>query len=149
MNNLTVTTAIEHFPEKELACKGTGIILLDARFAVALVSLRNEWNKPLIPNSVCRTPEHNKNEGGHPTSLHLTENPKHPTNGTMAADIRWANWTLARKIEFARFCWKRGWSIGLHNSFIHIDRRIDVGMKQRVFLYGAWNNEFGAKEIME
>jgi len=149
MSNLTVTTAIPFFSEDELRCKGSRIIRMDKRFADALVGLRRAWGKWLIPNSVCRSPEHNKNVGGHPNSLHLTVNNSRPTNGTMAIDIHWSNWSTPRRLEFARFAWQRGWAVGLHEGFIHLDRRRDIGLKQNVFLYGIWQGAFGAKEIME
>jgi len=148
LNLKTITSEIPYFSQRELACKGTGVIRLDARFAKALVALRREWNSPLIPNSVCRTPEHNKNEKGHPTSLHLTENPVRKTNGTMAIDIRWRDWSRQKKIDFCRFARKLGWSVGLHEGFVHLDRRVDVGLPQAIFLYGKWNNEFKTIDIL-
>lgn len=149
MSNI-VTTAIKYFTENELKCKGTGVIKLDKRFADALVKLRESFKEQMIPSSVCRTPAHNKAVGGHPRSLHLTENPVRPTNGTMAADIMWRSWTKAKKIRFCRMAWQLGWAIGLQDGFVHIDRRIDIGLPKIVFLYsGAWTNKFGEKEITE
>jgi hypothetical protein len=146
-----VTTAIEFFGEDELKCKGSGVIKLDPRFAQALPVLRRAWGKPLTANSVCRTPEHNKKVGGNISSLHLTENAKWPSLGTMAIDIGWANWSRADRILFCRMAWNQGWSVGLHNSFIHLDRRADLmvpGLNKAVFLYGTWNNSFGRDEIV-
>lgn len=140
--------ALPYFPEHELACKGTGVIKLDMRFAAALPQLRLAWGHPLVPTSVCRTPEHNQREGGHKNSLHLTENPKHWTHGTMAADLRWYDWDDDARLRFARLAWSLGWSIGLNDVFIHIDRRIDIGLRQRVFNYGSnWAGAFGEDEI--
>jgi hypothetical protein len=143
-----ITTAIEYFSETELACKGTGIIKLDPRFAEALVDLREAWGKPLSPSSVCRTPEHNKNERGNPNSLHLTENPKWKTFGTMAADIKWRSWDTETKLKFAKISYSLGWAVGLHNSFCHIDRRVDAGLPQRVFLYGTWSGVFNKEDVI-
>ena len=142
------TEAIPYFSKSELACKGTGIIKIDVRFAVLLSYLRMIWGEPLTATSVCRTPNHNRAIGGHPTSLHLTENPKHASNGSMAADITWSHWTKEKRIKFARLAYSLGFSVGLHVSFIHIDLRSAIGLKQNVFVYGVWNNEFGAKEIL-
>jgi zinc D-Ala-D-Ala carboxypeptidase len=146
---ITVNTEIPYFARHELMCKGSGMIRLDKRFADALVSLRREWGKPLMLNSVCRSPEHNKKVGGAANSYHLTVHPSRPTNGTMAADVNWANWTKERRIDFARFAWQRGWSVGLHEGFIHIDRRKDIGVQQIVFLYGIWQGAFGEREITQ
>ena len=146
-----ITTAIPYFSESVLQCKGTGVIKLDPRFADALPKLREAWGSPLSPNSVCRTPEHNIREKGHPNSLHLTENPRWPTLGTMAADIRWRGWEPARQLAFARVAWGLGWSVGLHDGFCHVDRRADLNLKllpQSVFLYGTWTGKFGRDDIV-
>jgi hypothetical protein len=139
-----------YFSRYELCCTGTGIIKMDVRFADALMDLREAWGKPLSPSSVCRTPEHNAAIGGHPRSLHLTENPAWPTNGTMAADIRWRTWSADEKKRFAKFCWKLGWAVGLHDGFIHIDRRACLNLQQlpqAVFLYGNWSGAFSPDEV--
>lgn len=144
--------AIPYFTEDELACQGSGIIKLDIRFAARLPALRAAWNAPLIPTSVCRTPAHNKainnGRGGHPRSLHLTENPFHPTNGTMASDFWWEGWDTETKLRFARLAYRMGWSVGLHNTFGHIDRRADIGLRKRVFLYGEWSGAFSVDEVL-
>jgi hypothetical protein len=147
-----VTTAIEFFSEKELACKGTGVIKLDPRFAATLPELRRAWGKSLSPNSICRTPEHNAAVKGNPNSLHMTENAKWPTIGTMAADISWRGWPVEEQLKFARLAWGMGWSVGLHNGFCHVDRRKDLGLAelpQSVFLYGKdWEGKFNRDEIV-
>lgn len=134
-----ITTAIPYFSEAELRCKGTGIIKLDPRFADALPKLREAWGKPLSPNSVCRSPEHNKAVGGHPNSLHLTENPKWPTFGTMACDIRWRDWKLEDQQSFAELALSMGWRVGLHDGFCHLDRLLDIAPgSAKLFLYGTY-----------
>ena len=137
------------FSRDELKCKGSGKVLLDARFAATLPALRVVWGGPLLLTSCCRTPEHNAAVGGHPRSLHLTKNPHHPTKGTLAADLDWRAWPDDRKKEFARLAWSRGWSVGLHSVFIHVDRRTDIGLLQAVFLYGEWSGNFEPHEVIE
>lgn len=144
---MTWTKALPYFSEGELACKGTGIIRLDSRFAAALPALRLAWGKPLIPTSVCRAPEHNTRVGGHPRSLHLTENPTHPTKGCMAADIAWHHWPEQEQLYFARLAYSLGWSVGLHDSFCHVDRRGDIRMSTAVFLYGGNWTGFNREEV--
>lgn len=147
--------AIPFIGKEKLACKGSGVIKLDMRFAVAFPLLWMEWLKldgdqPLDPNSVCRTPAHNAKEGGHIRSLHLTENPTWPTWGSMAIDIPWRIWGVDRKLKFARLAWKMGWSVGLHDGFCHLDRRADMGLPQlpqHVFLYGTWSNHFSPESV--
>ena len=146
------TTAIDYFSAKELACKGTGVIKLDPRFAEALPKFRRAWGKPIVANSVCRTPEHNLKVKGHPSSLHLTENPVWPTLGTMAVDCSWRDWPVAEQLRFARLAWSMGWSVGLHNGFCHLDRRADLKLDrlpQAVFLYGEWNGAFSRSDIIK
>lgn len=142
---------LPYFDEYELACKGTGAIKMDMNFAVHFPLLRHLWGEPFTPNSVCRTPEHNsvinKGRGGHPNSLHLTENPKHPTCGTMAADVPWRGWNKEKKLSFARLAWSLGWAVGLHDGFCHVDRRVDVGLVQKVFLYGHWSGHFDPEDV--
>ena len=140
------TSAIPYFSVAELACKGSGIVQLDMRFAATLPALRAAWGKPLTPTSVCRTPEHNARVQGHPRSLHLTENPTHPTHGCMAADIAWRDWPEEDRIAFARLAYRMGWAVGLHDGFCHIDRRKDIGLEKMAFVYGSWSG-FSREEI--
>jgi len=147
-----ITTAIPYFSQRELSCKGTGVIKLDPRFADTLPKLRESWGEPLIATSVCRTPGHNLKVKGHPSSLHLTHNPKWPTMGTMAVDIAWRDWPTAKQLRFARLAWSKGWSVGLHDGFCHLDRRGDMKLDrlpQGVFLYGQWAGIFGRAEIIK
>lgn len=143
----TWNEAIPFFSKEELACKGTGTVKLNREFAAMLSALRCVWGKPLTPNSVCRTPAHNKNEGGHPNSLHLTENPKHSIEGTAAADIRWRGWSEEDRFKFARLAYSLGFSVGLHNGFCHVDWRKEAGLPQACFLYGTWTGKFSTKDV--
>lgn len=141
------TGAIPFFSESELKCKGSGELALDPRFAAALSFLRASWGKPLIPTSVCRSWAHNVEVGGHIRSLHLTDNPAHPTLGTCAADIAWRSWSRAERLAFARHAFKLGLSVGLHNGFCHVDYRTVIGLPQAVFLYGEWSGEFSLEDV--
>ena len=142
------TGALPLFPEWELRCKGTQELKLDVRFATALVALRSAYGRPMNMNSVCRSPSHNTKIGGHPRSLHLTKNPVHPTNGCMAGDVSWYDWTPDEQLKFARLAWRMGWSVGLNDAFCHIDRRKDFGLRQVVFIYaGGWDGAFGKGDV--
>lgn len=141
--------AIPYFSNEELECQGTRIIRLDERFAAALPDLRRRWGSPLYPTSVCRTPDHNRAVGGHPRSMHLTQNPERGTNGTMAADLAWREWPDDEKLRFARLAWSLGWSVGLHDGFVHVDLRTAVGMKKAVFVYGQWSHPFEQHRVTD
>lgn len=146
----SVTNRIPYFTETELACKSSGIVCMDPRFAAELPRLREAWGRPLTLNSVCRTPAHNAAAGGHPSSLHLTANPRWPTLGAMAADVRWRDWHVADMLAFARLAWRLGWAIGLHNGFCHVDRRGDLVLSElprQVFVYGSWDGRFGPDAV--
>jgi hypothetical protein len=67
----------------------------------------------------------------------------------MAADLLWSDWESEKKLDFARLAWNMGWSVGLHRTFCHVDRRRDIGLRQAVFVYGEWADNFGANDITE
>ncbi len=143
-----VTTAIEHFSESELGCRCCGTVKLHPTFAEKLPELRKAWGGPLVPSSVCRCPKRNTLVGGHPRSLHLTANPVHlKAEGTMAADLRWASWEPEQRLAFARLAWANGWSIGLHPSYIHIDRRADIDLPKAIYYYAEWPMDFRKQDV--
>lgn len=141
--------ALPYFGEDELACPCCGQIALDIRFAARLPDLRDRWGQPLYPTSVCRCKRHNRQVGGHPRSLHLIDNPVHPTWGTMAADLSWADWRTGDRLTFAQLAWVSGFSVGLNPRFIHIDLRKLIGLQQTVFTYKGWreHDQFKPDEV--
>jgi len=142
------TTPIPFFTSKELACRCCGVIKMDNAFAARLSYFRALWGSPLKLNSVCRCPSHNTRVKGHPNSLHLTENAKWKTNGTMAADIDWRGWPKNEKIRLARLAHSIGLRVGLHDAFCHIDLGRSLGISPRPFLYGVWANEFSPDDVL-
>lgn len=60
-----------NFTPKELACKGTGKVLIDARSMDMLQRLRTDLGRPIVLNSAYRSPAHNKKVGGAKGSYHL------------------------------------------------------------------------------
>lgn len=136
------------FTARELSCRcGCGQVRLDQRLAAALPALRLMWGGGLTINSCCRCGAHNTKIGGHPRSLHLTDNPVHPCDGAMAVDIAWRTWPTQDKLRFARLALAAGWAVGLHNGFCHVDRRLDMGQPQSVFLYGDWDGAFQVTDV--
>lgn len=136
--------SLPYFPRHELADRMTGQLRLDLRFAAELPKLRKEWGSPLYPTSACRSLSTNRAVGGHPRSLHLIDNPVHKTTGTMAIDIAWEDWNddILEQHKFYKLAWSMGWSCGLSNKFIHLDRRVDLGLMQATFHYDGWTEKF-------
>lgn len=111
------------FSPEEIACRGTGMVLLDDRSIDALDrldELRTRMGHPLIVNSGYRSPEHNRAVGGAARSKHM--------NG-IAFDISMENVDPHRFEAEARALGFNG--IGLYppqkprgaRNFIHIDTR--------------------------
>lgn len=121
----------DYFSDDELKCKGSGIVKLDPRFEKALLDFRIKWDKPMRVNSCCRSLSHNKNIGGASRSYHLFEGVDDGRMGTLAIDIRVSNGQ--KRKDMIELAWSLGWSIGEYRTFIHMDRRIDVGAKQIKF----------------
>lgn len=116
-----------YFSPREIACRGTGLVLLDKHSIAALKmldALREEMGHPLICNSGYRSPQHNKAVGGARGSYHMRG---------IAFDISMDNVdphkfeAAARKVGFT--------GIGLYppqkphgaKGFIHIDTRVALG----------------------
>ena len=140
--------ALPYFSERELACRCCGTVKLDLRFAAMLPSLRQRWGKPMTVNSACRCPKHNVSVGGHPRSLHLTENSAHPTGGTAAIDIAWRHLNTVEKLQLARLAHELEFRVGLHNGFIHLDMGRLLGMPPKPFLYGEWSAPFDLEDML-
>lgn len=108
--------------------KGQGIIpravlddLRELRLAVGL---------PMGITSACRARARNVEVGGAGHSFHIWDTPRPEMPGTVAFDVDQSKWTLAQRINFARIAWHMGWSLGLHATFTHVDRRHRYGFGQ-------------------
>jgi hypothetical protein len=123
-----------YFTEDELRCKGSGELNLAPGFLGMLIHLRTWVARPLIVTSCCRSKEHNTAVGGHPKSLHLTQNER-SINGTMAIDISTTEWSLEVLEEFENDARAAGWSVGIAKTFIHLDARILLGRSRGDFTY--------------
>lgn len=124
----------QYFSKGELASKDDGTVNLDPRFERELLTYRRTYGKPLFVNSCCRTPKHNKAVGGSPNSYHLTEHPQR--NGTMAIDLAVTGGKQRR--EMVKLALDLGWSVGVYQTFIHIDRRGDLEGKEPVLFRGKY-----------
>lgn len=127
--------ALPYFTAEELADRGDDYLRLDMRFAAALPALRLAAGHPLVLTSCCRTHARNALIGGHPRSLHVGDHPHHATHGCMAADVSTWQWGDTKRDRFVTIARDLGWSIGFGKTFLHVDRRIEIGMQRADFEY--------------
>jgi hypothetical protein len=86
-------------------------------------------------SSACRCAEHNAKVSPQAPlkSLHIGNKETRPGhNGTLAVDV--ALFGMDKGDLFA-VAWRQGWSIGWNKNFLHLDRRVDIGMPQVTFEY--------------
>lgn len=118
----------DHFSVEELEDATTHELKLALGFIKRLEELRADYDYGMIVTSGCRSQEHNqwlirRGYPASPNSFHLIENTKYQTGGCCAVDIaRPSGAYLHRLIKIATH---RNWSVGVANSFIHLDRRVD------------------------
>lgn len=103
-----------NFSPQELACKGTGKLLINEDALDRLQTLRSELGVPFLVTSAYRSPEHNKKVGGAKNSMHMKG---------IAFDIRMDNLDPDAFIEAARRHGFNGIGTYPKSGFIHIDTR--------------------------
>jgi zinc D-Ala-D-Ala carboxypeptidase len=102
----------KNFSPRELACKGTGSVLVDEVALDRLQKLRDALGIPINLTSAYRSPEHNARVGGAKKSLHMKG---------LAFDVRMDNhdpYVFEMAAKEAGF---RGIGYYPHKNFIHID----------------------------
>ena len=99
----------KNFSPAEIACRGTGKLLVHEAALDRLQALREKLGKPFIIRSAYRSPEHNRAVGGAKRSKHM--------EGT-AFDIAMSNHNPA---AFARGGGLLGFSFYPRSDFVHID----------------------------
>ena len=122
------------FSEDELRCKGSGELNLAPGFLGMLIHLREVYNEPMVVNSCCRSTEHNDRVGGHIRSLHLTDN-VHYGCATLAIDISTHGMDGSDIRDLIDLATAAGWSVGIAETFIHLDARILLGRSRADFTY--------------
>lgn len=100
------------FSPREMACKGTGTLLIDANAMDKLQALRDRLGVPVLVTSAYRSPDHNKKVGGAKESLHMQGR---------AFDIRMDNHNPTEFEAAARACGFTGFGYYPKQGFIHID----------------------------
>jgi zinc D-Ala-D-Ala carboxypeptidase len=101
-----------NFSPAEIACRGTGRLLINEEALDRLQALRDALGKPLIVRSAYRSPEHNRAVGGAAASRHL--------DGA-AFDIAMANHDPEAFETAARAAGFRGFGFYPRSGFMHID----------------------------
>src|SRR5690625_27011 len=101
-----------NFSPAEIACRGTGKLLINKPALDKLQALRDRLGKPLIVRSAYRSPAHNRAVGGAARSKHL--------DGT-AFDIAMANHDPVAFEEAARAVGFKGFGFYPRSGFMHID----------------------------
>ena len=101
-----------NFSPAEIACRGTGKLLVNEPALDTLQSLRDRLGKPLIVRSAYRSPEHNRAVGGATRSKHL--------DGA-AFDIAMSNHDPIAFEAAARAVGFLGFGFYPRSGFMHID----------------------------
>jgi zinc D-Ala-D-Ala carboxypeptidase len=100
------------FSPREIACKGTGKLLINEDALDKLQALRDRLGKPLILTSAYRSPEHNRNVGGATRSKHMEG---------IAFDVRMENHNPQEFEAAARAVGFKGFGYYPRSGFMHID----------------------------
>lgn len=100
-----------NFTPRELACKGSGALLVDEGALDRLQEVRQRIGRPLRINSAYRSEAHNRAEGGSPTSLHKLGRAFDVALSTGVSRER-----LTAMAKAAGFT-----GIGQYDSFVHVD----------------------------
>jgi hypothetical protein len=100
------------FSPRELACKGTGELVIDDHAMGLLQNLRNRLGKPLVLTSAYRSASHNKRVGGAKRSKHLE---------AIAFDVRMENHDPHEFEAAARAAGFTGFGYYPKSGFMHID----------------------------
>jgi len=101
-----------NFSPAEIACRGTGKLLINAPALDKLQALRDRLGKPLIVRSAYRSPEHNRGVGGAMRSKHMEG---------AAFDIAMSNHDPVAFEAAAREVGFLGFGFYPRSGFIHVD----------------------------
>lgn len=101
-----------NFSPQEMACKGTGRLMLDPDAMDKLQALRTRLGRPLLITSAYRSPEHNRAVGGASRSMHMQGR---------AFDVRQENHDPREFIAAAQAVGFTGIGTYPRSGFIHVD----------------------------
>jgi hypothetical protein len=125
-----------HFTKDELQCKcGCTLAQFQPGFLDELELLRTVFGRPMRITSACRCSDHNARVSPQAPlrSLHIGNRETRPGHkGALAVDVAVFG---EDKGDLFAVAWRRGWSVGWNKNFLHLDRRVDIGMPQITFEY--------------
>lgn len=104
----------KYFSPKEIACKGTGTLLINHDALSKLDKLRKALGKPMVLTSAYRSESHNRKVGGAKFSWHMKGR---------AFDVRMENHDPHEFEKMARTCGFKGIGYYPEHGFMHIDDR--------------------------
>lgn len=102
------------FTPQELACRGTGQLMIEPAAMDKLQALRNKLGRPIIINSGYRSPSHNAAVGGAKNSMHMKG---------IAFDCKQDNQNPEEFIKAAVAVGFKGIGTYPKQNFIHVDAR--------------------------
>lgn len=125
-----------NFTPQEMACRGSGMLVVSIEFMDALQNLRNDLNKVIHVISGCRTTKYNKDIGGKSKSFHICDSDvERNQRGCLAVDVAVIEGPY--RGDIFSLAWRREWTIGWNakRGFLHLDQRVMVGWRQTTFDY--------------
>lgn len=117
-----------NFTQAELATDN-GVMMFELDFLNCLQVLRNVYDDSMAVTNGCRNPRHNTRVGGHPRSLHLTNNTVHMSKHRPGELVHACAVDIARNMDglqlarLIRIGLNSKWSFGIADTFIHLDLR--------------------------
>lgn len=128
------------FSPQEMACRGTGRLLIVPEAMDKLQALRSKLNAPMIVNSAYRSPEHNRRVGGAKASKHVEG---------IAFDVRMDNHDPAAYIAAALAVGFNGIGTYPKQNFVHVDARPSRAAWGKPFPKRAVTPSFATEEPRE
>lgn len=104
----------KNFTPAEIACNGTGKLMVDFHSMDCLQALRDDLGEPLVLNSGYRSPEYNREVGGVSKSQHLE---------AKAFDVSVVDLDPHRLEAAAKRAGFKAFGYYQHHNFLHIDTR--------------------------
>lgn len=112
-----------NFKQEEFKCKcGCGEMRIAETIVMLCQMIRSHFNQPVTIVSGCRCLKHNTNVGGASSSMHM---PKSYDNQCHAVDIQVKGIEPDEVYEFMEDMFPDMLGLGLYNSWVHIDDRLD------------------------